>query len=399
MNVLMFGWELPPHNSGGLGIACLHLANALAKEHVRVTFVLPHRMEVASHAFDILFADERDISRKMNRMLFSAYAPSSLSPARSSFTAFSVVQELFEQVSRYAAAAAIIAQEQSFDIIHAHDWLSFGAGIEATRVSKKPLITHVHATEFDRGGGNSINAFVYAREKEGMEAACEVITVSNFTKQVVTDHYGIPSSRVSVIHNAVETPLHPSPAPTLLSYKRLGYRVVLFVGRMTLQKGPDYFLRTAKRVLQYYPSTLFVMVGSGDMQGQIIQEASAMGIADNVIFTGFLRDRELAILYQSADVFVMPSVSEPFGIAALEAASYGTPVLISKQSGVSEVLLHALAVDFWDIDEMTNKLVSVLRYGSLKQSLGSNAEAEAKKLTWRDAAKKCLEVYQHALQF
>jgi len=391
MNVLMFGWELPPHNSGGLGIACLHLANALAKGGVEVTFVLPRAIEVAAHSFALAFADDGLNAEKRGERVASAY---------SSFGSIAMGpfgDDLFEEVERYAAAGAVIAASQDFDVIHAHDWLSFGAGIEAARVTGKPFIAHVHATEIDRTGNNP-NPLIYAREKEGMEAANNIITVSNFTKSVVTSNYGIDPSRVEVIHNAVEDPAYDSLLPTLVSYKNLGYRMVLFVGRMTLQKGPDYFLKVAKRILAYKPRTLFVMVGSGDREGQVIQEASDLGISDKVIFTGFLRGRELASLYQSADVFVMPSVSEPFGIAALEAASHGTPVLISKQSGVSEVLSHALTVDFWDVDDMTDKLLSVLKYSSLQQSLGANGQSQTKTLRWSDAARKCLTTYQQALQ-
>ncbi|MCR4322833.1 MAG: glycosyltransferase family 4 protein, partial [Candidatus Azambacteria bacterium] len=300
----------------------------------------------------------------------------------------------FEEVLAYSACAAAIARMSSFDVIHAHDWLSFLAGLEAKRVSGKPLIVHVHATEFDRTGGTGVNARVYDIERRGMQEADRVIAVSQWTKNIIVEHYGVSPEKIEVVHNGVEERDFRRLPSELDSWKAQGKKIVLFHGRVTLQKGPDYFLRTARRVLEFFPQAVFVVSGIGDMLPQMVREAVTLGISDKVFFVGALWDEERDKMYQAADVVMMPSVSEPFGIVPLEALSNGAPVLISKQSGVSEVLSHALKSDFWDTDEMANKIVSILKNESLKSTLRANGNREASTVTWSKAAQKVLGVYK-----
>ena len=400
MKVLMFGWEFPPHNSGGLGVACAGLARALIRRGVGISFVLPRRMNASSDFLRIIFADDKNIkieevnSPLMPYITSEVYARCFEDGAPGMYGA-----SLFEEVRRYGVLARAIARREAHNVIHAHDWLSFEAGVEAKKVSGKPLVVHIHATEFDRVGGGGVNQFVYNLEKYGMEKADAVIAVSHFTKNIITNHYGILPEKVFVVHNGIdeEASWEAETAPAFLRFKEAGYGMALFVGRITLQKGPDYFLRAAKRVLEYRPKTFFVIAGAGDMERQAIREAAALGISDKVFFAGFLRDGELAETYRAADIFVMPSVSEPFGITPLESLMHGAPVLISKQSGVSEVLAHAIKADFWDTEEMANKIIAVLDHKPLQHCLAENGRNEAKRLTWGEAARKCVEVYGRVL--
>jgi glycosyltransferase involved in cell wall biosynthesis len=320
--------------------------------------------------------------------------------------ALSAVQELYSwdlmgEVIRYGATGAEIARRERCDIIYAHDWLSFGAGLEAKRATGKPLIVHVHATEFDRCGGSAgINPDVYAIEKAGMEGADAVVAVSEFTKNLLVREYGISPEKIHVVHNGIDTATLPQKGSSLSRLRQLkaaGYSIVLFLGRVTLQKGPDYFLRVAKRVREKNNKVLFVLSGSGDMEAQMMKYAAQLGVADKVLFTGFVGGTERHEMYAAADLFVMPSVSEPFGITTLEAMSLGTPVLISKQSGVSEAVTHALKADFWDVEDMANKILAVVGYVGLGKTLAHHAAKEAEALTWDRAAKKVDNIMQKAL--
>ena len=299
--------------------------------------------------------------------------------------------DLFSEVERYRALASDLAQQEQFDVIYAHDWLSFGAGIEAKRATGKPLIVHVHATEYDRSGGESgINPHVYGIEKQGMEEADCVIAVSEFTKNIIVRSYGIPAEKVRVVHNGIDETTAPSGSGVqrMRALKQAGNKIVLFLGRITLQKGPDYFIRAAKRVLEKNKNVFFVISGSGDMEGNMMRLAVALGISDKVLFSGFLTGNDRHEMYTAADLFVMPSVSEPFGITPLESMRLGTPVLISKQSGVSEVVHHALKVDFWDVDDMAAKMLAVVGLPALSQTLSENGRSEAEHITWAQAATK-----------
>jgi glycogen synthase len=404
--VLMFGWEFPPHNSGGLGVACQGLAKALAYKNVGITFVLPKRVPVSSDSIKMVFADIPSVSVHQVDSPLSAYITSqeydSLMEDVQGGGRHSIYgQGLFEEVMRYAVKAKKIAKKEEFDVIHAHDWLSFPAGINAKKTSGKPLVVHVHATEFDRTGGSGVNEKVYKVERRGMEFADKVIAVSQYTKNIITSKYGIDPEKVEVVHNGIEEEeykKHMCSSDELLRLKKEGHNLVLFMGRITIQKGPDYFIRAAEKVLKYEPDSYFIVAGSGDMEYQVIREAADLGISDRMLFTGFVRDNDRAMLYQSADVCILPSVSEPFGITPLESLFYGTPVIVSRQSGVSETLQHALKVDFWDTEELANKIVAILRHNSLKEELGMQGGAEARTLTWKKAAEKCLGIYSRLMQ-
>ncbi len=288
--------------------------------------------------------------------------------------------------------AALIAREQ-FDVVHAHDWLTYPAGIAAAKISGKPLLVHVHSTEFDRAG-NNVNQRVYDIERAGMHAADRVIAVSQMTKSICVRRYGIRPDKIDVVYNGVE---RESQQPARGVRIESGDHIVLFLGRITMQKGPEYFIAAAKRVLEKVQNVKFVLAGSGDMALRMIELAANMGIGHKVLFTGFLRGRDVDRVFRMADCYVMPSVSEPFGIAALEAISHDVPVILSKTSGASEVLTHVLKVDFWDIDDMANKIVAVLRYPPLRQTLREHGSFELHRLTWEGAAERCVTSYQASI--
>lgn len=301
--------------------------------------------------------------------------------------------DLFADAQRYAKLVCALAVRERFDVIHAHDWLTYPAGLALRALTGKPLVAHVHATEFDRSGEN-VNQGVYDIERSGIHGADRVITVSRLTKSIAVNRYGGDPDRVDVVYNGVEQEGAQPHAGEKIERKD---KIVLFLGRITLQKGPEYFIEAAKRVLEKIEDVKFVVAGSGDMAVKMIEQAAALGIGHKVLFTGFLRGRDVDTVFRMADCYVMPSVSEPFGIAPLEAMSHDVPVIISKQSGVSEVLTHALKVDFWDTDEMANKIVAVLKYPPLSQTLRQHGEYELRGLTWAGAAEKCVKVYGRAI--
>lgn len=301
--------------------------------------------------------------------------------------------DLFGQVDRYARMAAWLGRRTDFDVVHAHDWITYRAGIAASRVSGKPLVVHVHSTEFDRSGEN-VNQAIYDIEREGVHCANRVITVSHLTKTIVVQKYGVSPEKIRVIYNAIDVSGQGDhddspPAPKIQKDEK----IVLFLGRITMQKGPEYFVRAAKRVLEIMSNVRFIMAGSGDLARAAIELAAELGIGHKVLFTGFLRGRDVERVFRMADLFVMPSVSEPFGLVPLEAMSYNTPVLISKQSGVAELLTHALKVDFWDVDEMANKIVAVLRHPPLQTTLSDHGSFEVRKMSWKRSAENCVELY------
>lgn len=387
--VLMLGWELPPFNSGGLGEACYGLAKAISKKGVKVIFVLPKKVDLSIDFLELVFADIQKDPEKIP----TAYAtyPWWLAFAKDRNIPFP--HDFVNAAFKYAEKVKEIAQKTGADIIHAHDWMTFPAAITAKEVLNKPLVVHVHSTEFDRTGGHYPNPLVYEIEKKGFEKADMVLPVGGFMKNILVSDYGISPSKIRVVYNGIDEAVRHTLSPALSSFKELGYKLVLFLGRITLQKGPEYFVRAAARVCQYNPKVIFIVTGSGDMQDFMISEAARLGVLDKFLFTGFLRGDEKNQVYQSADLYVMPSVSEPFGITALEAISNGTPVLISKQSGVSEILKNALKADFWDIDEMANKILSVLKYGALSNDLKKESSREIKGLTWDKSADAVLDVY------
>lgn len=397
MKVLMFGWEFPPLISGGLGTACFGLTKALVEEgHDEITFVLPHLSGSATSHVKLVAASRGTSFKTIEvESTLHAYADSksyratysSLDPER---RASLYGADLAAEVERYAKEAARIALEEEHDIIHAHDWLTFRAGLAASKASGKPLVVHVHATEYDRTGG-APNPFVRDIEWEGVHGADHVIAVSDFTKSMLVRHYGLDSTKVSVVHNGYDTAQHHARGPKADS------RNVLFLGRLTLQKGPEYFMRAARRVVDRVPDAHFVIAGDGDMFTRTVDLAADLGIADKVSFTGFLSGPDVSRAYELSQVYVMPSVSEPFGITALEALGNATPVILSKQSGVSEVVNHALKVDFWDVDKLADRICCVLEHPCLRDELTERGVEEVSSITWSASARKVQAVYSQML--
>ncbi len=425
MKVLMFGWEFPPNISGGLGTACYGLAAGLSKQKVDITFVLPKlfgnedknkkfRLKSASdvtlnftenYTDDFLkkisflevdsvlipYMNPEEYYRVLSKEFGEKFERKSyIFSERFEFTG-KYGNNLRDEVMRYALVAGKIAMLNPHDIIHAHDWLTYPAGIAAKEVSGKPLIVHVHATEFDRSGEN-INQLVYDIERKGMEAADKIITVSYFTKNIVINRYGIHPDKVEVVHNAVDL----GREKTYEGYKKyVKEKIVTFLGRVTFQKGPDYFVESAYKVLQKDSNVRFVMAGKGDMLNRMIRRVAHLGISTKFHFTGFLEGREVDELLYISDVYVMPSVSEPFGISPLEAIRSNTPVIISKQSGVAEVLKHAIKVDFWDIDALANYIYGLLHYDALSKMFVKHGKEEVDGLLWEDAAVKVKDIYKN----
>ncbi len=299
--------------------------------------------------------------------------------------------DLLQETERYARLAVALTRKSDYDVIHAHDWLTYPAGLALKAVSRKPLVVHVHSTEFDRSG-NNVNQKVYEIERAGMQGADRVIAVSQLTKSICVRRYGVSPGKVDVVYNGIEREIQQPVASAIESTDQ----IVLFLGRITMQKGPEYFIAAAQRVLEILPDVKFVLAGSGDMALRMIELAANMGIGHKVLFTGFLRGKDVEKVYRMADCYVMPSVSEPFGLAALEAINHNVPVILSKTSGASEVLQHVLKVDFWDIDEMANKIVAVLRHPPLSDTLKEHGSFELHRLTWEGAAERCIRSYQGA---
>ena len=399
MKVLMFGWEFPPMSSGGLGTACYGLTKSMSKKGVEITFVLPNSSDINGADFlklvsanNLVNVKIRKIKSPLRPYMTSGEYSQSINE-KSSRTAKIYGSTLYEEVYRYTLAAEKIAEEGDFDIIHCHDWMTFGAGIAAKKKKNRPLVLHVHSTEHDRTGHN-VNQYVYDLEKAGMQKADRIIAVSNFTKGKIAAHYGIPPDKISVVHNAVDFSQHYYDED--FAIKKTD-KVVLFLGRLTLQKGPDYFISAAKKILEHEKNVKFVIAGAGDMERFAVEKAAELGISSHVLFAGFLEPDDVERAYKMADIYVMPSVSEPFGITALEAMKNRTSTIVSKQSGVSEIINHCLKVDFWDINEMSNKIISVLRYPPLHEALKENAYIEAKKFSWDIPAQKCIDVYNELI--
>ncbi len=431
MKVLMLGWEFPPFISGGLGTACHGLTKAMNELGMEVLFVLPKpvpaqfsshvklmtpRSQLAGSIQYKLSEFERVTFRTIDAGLSpyqtpaeyteryrSAAARAGLAP--NALEAAPVAAEggpgdhysgdLFTEVQRYARLAVHIATEESFDVIHAHDWMTYPAGIAVASLTGKPLVVHVHSTEFDRSGEH-VNQRIYDIERSGMHHAARVITVSHFTKKIVEARYGVPSDKIEVVYNAIDMNGNKKNGVKLHDIRR-DEKIVLFLGRITMQKGPEYFLAAARKVLDVMDNVRFIMAGSGDMIRHTIELAAQMGIGHKVLFTGFLRGEDVDRAFRMADLYVMPSVSEPFGIAPLEALSNDVPVIISKQSGVAEILTHVLKVDFWDVNEMANKIVAVLRHPPLQTTLREHGSFEVRRLSWNDSARRCIGVYQSVL--
>lgn len=467
MKVLMFGWEFPPHISGGLGTACFGLSQSLVRENIDLTFVVPklHGNEAGS---DINLINASTVlipltgthplpKRKITRSIKVSHAierssPLNADPIQSSFTYIEVdadldpyssgvksrtsiverwnyvfddspkncIQEiqpdagaiedeeewipagytyrfsgsygehLMDEVSEYGKVASQLAKQHPHDVIHAHDWMTYAAGIEAKKVSGKPLVLHVHATEYDRSG--SLEGPVYEWEKKGLEKADRIVAVSHWTKDILVKRYGASSEKIEVVHNGIlaveQRDLKCVPTTNI------GSHIVTFLGRITYQKGPRYFVEAARKVVEKFPDAHFIVAGSGDLLPQTIERVAQLRMSDKFHFTGFLNGEWISRIWAMSNVYVMPSVSEPFGITPLEAIQAGVPVIVSNQSGVAEVMPHALKVDFWDIDALAESICSVLKYKSLSTMLKSTSESEIRQLSWDKSALKLKTLYE-----
>ncbi len=453
MRILMLGWEFPPFIAGGLGVACYGLTRAIDRLGHRVIFILPEPIDRgrASHVrllgpgtARVAGGRARDVPEGLDpeelpnvefrgvpaafSSPYPAFEPAAWIPLSEvsgdrpplsqggggggggtvEWSAPASIpkhiglavgpgpgygSDLVGDSERYARLVVALGRHENFDVIHAHDWLTYPAGLALARVTRRPLVVHVHSTEFDRSG-NNVNQRIYDIERAGMHGADRVIGVSVLTKTICVSRYGVPPGKIDVCYNGVEK---ESDQPREGVGIEPRDKIVLFLGRLTMQKGPEYFIAAAKRVLEKVDNVKFVVAGSGDMALRMVELAAGMGIGHKVLFTGFLRGRDVDRVFEMADCYVMPSVSEPFGIAALEAIHHDVPVILSKTSGASEVLSHVLKVDFWDIDEMANKIIAVLRHPPLSQTLRQHGAFELRRLTWDGAAQKCLEVYGRAL--
>lgn len=398
MKVLMFGWEFPPKVSGGLGVACHGIVQGLLAKHVDITLVLPflhNSMPLTETRLTYQNAlscqeDSGHIDIELVDALLKPYlsAEQYLSH-RKSTTALLYGNDLWSEVHRYANQAIKIAEHTPHDVIHAHDWLTILAGLAAKKVSGKPLIFHIHALEQDRSP-NGANPATCAIEYQGLQEADAIIAVSQYTKSRIIELYGIADSKIEVIYNGhLGSVKKPSTVPKFNADRY----TVLFLGRVTEQKGPYYFIKTAEKILSIRQDIEFIIAGEGDQLASMIELSAQLGISSHVHFTGFLDRNEVSKFYQLSDVYVMPSVSEPFGIVCLEAIAYGIPVVISKQSGVSEVLTHSLKVDYWDIDQFAANIMALLDYPALQKEMLAHAKRQLAELTWDATAQEILHLY------
>ena len=372
MKIAMIGWEYPPFKVGGLGTHCYGLTHALANLSVNVDFYIPKRTE------------QKMVKSERNLRIIEVGVANVFPYDR--YSELPIENDFFNAVETYNSLCANRIKG-CYDLIHCHDWLTMEAGIRLKEKLGIPLIVTIHSTEYDRSGGIYPNQYFIEREKRGMDAADRIIAVSHFTKRIIMEKYHIPEDKIRVVHNAVSK----------IGEGGKKKKIVLFFGRLTIQKGAEFFLRAAKKVLEKENDCLFIVAGAGDMLPRLIDLAIQLGIANKVMFTGPLTDEEVKHIYRIASVYVLPSVSEPFGITALEAISAGTPAIISKTSGVAEVVKHSLTVDFWDVDEMANKIIALLRYHPLRKTMVENAKKEVDFLTWERTAEKTLEVYREVI--
>lgn len=418
MKALMFGWEFPPHILGGLGTASFGLTRGMALQpDMDITFVIPKPWGDEDQSFlKILGACNtpivwRDLSMDYVSERLSKYMdPQEYFNLRDHIYAdFSYrhvndlgciefsgryPDNLLEEINNYSIVAGVIARTEQYDIIHAHDWLTYPAGIHAKNVSGKPLVIHVHATDYDRSRGN-VNPDVYAIEKNGMDNADHIITVSNLTRNTVIEKYHQNPAKVTTVHNAVE-PMSPD-ILAIQDKKGVKDKVITFLGRITMQKGPEYFVEAAAKVLQKAPTTRFVMAGSGDMMDQMIRLAARRDISDRFHFTGFMKGKQVYEVLKASDVYVMPSVSEPFGISPLEAMQCGVPTIISKQSGCAEILDYAIKVDYWDIEALADAMYSIISYPAMAEFLKVEGKKEVDEIKWEYAGRKVRAIYDNVI--
>ncbi|MDR2811337.1 MAG: glycosyltransferase [Tannerellaceae bacterium] len=418
MKALMFGWEFPPHILGGLGTASYGMTRGMAlQSDMDITFVIPKPWGDEDQSFlkiigacnvPIVYHDvqmdyvKRRIGKYMDPQKYYDYRNHIYADFRYRHVndlgcmEFSgrYPDNLLEEINNYSIVAGVIARTEAFDMIHAHDWLTYPAGIHAKMVSGKPLVIHVHATDYDRSRGN-VNPDVYGIEKNGMDNADHIITVSNLTRRTVIEKYHQSPFKVTTVHNAVE-PLSPD-ILAIQDKKGVKDKVITFLGRITMQKGPEYFVEAAAKVLAKAPDVRFVMAGSGDMMNQMIRLAAARDISDRFHFTGFMKGKQVYEVLKASDVYVMPSVSEPFGISPLEAMQCGVPSIISKQSGCAEILNYAVKVDYWDIEAMADAMYAIISYPAMHKFLKEEGKKEVDTIKWEYAGQKVRRIYDQVI--
>lgn len=417
MKALMFGWEFPPHILGGLGTASYGLTKGMWENgDMDITFVIPKPYGDEEKGFaKIIGASQvpvcwRDVNREyVESRIGKVMDPDYYFQLRNNIYAdFNYMRtndlgciefsgrypdNLLEEINNYSIMAGVVARTEQFDIIHSHDWLTYPAGIHAKQVTGKPLVIHVHATDFDRSRGN-VNPTVFGIELDGMHNADHIITVSDLTRRTVIEKYGIDPAKVTTVHNAVE-PL--SPELLAVQVQKPKEKIVTFLGRITMQKGPEYFVEAAAKVLKNNHNVRFVMAGSGDMMDKMINLAAERGIADRFHFPGFQKGKQVYEMLKASDVYIMPSVSEPFGISPLEAMQMGVPSIISKQSGCAEILNNVIKTDYWDIDEMADAIYSIISYPAMYEQLRQDGLDEVNQITWDKAGKKVIDIYKRVL--
>jgi glycogen(starch) synthase len=439
MRVLMLGWEYPPYISGGLGTACEGLTKGLARLGVEILFVVPkvyggedtphmslfdsylgrisgpepHRINLDEEKEDLDDIDDLIVTQRVPAALKPYWTPDDFKsyiaalhktkPAapleekekkakkkkRGKPAGGKYGKDIFQEVALYAENVLATLQEEEFDLIHAHDWMTYPAGLALKKATGRPLVVHVHSLEYDRSGAN-VDPRIFAIERMGIRSADGVIAVSKYTKWIVHREHGVPLDKIFVVYNGIY------PKKVVEYYRKeseLQRKVVLFLGRVTFQKGPEYFVELAARVVPHVPEVLFVMAGTGDLLTKLMAKVNRLGLQKHFHFAGFLKGKEVDRMFSIADLYIMPSVSEPFGISALEAVNFDTPAIISKQSGVAEVLSHALKFDYWDVDTLADYVVNGLIHKDLRADLAVNSKRELKKLRWEASARSAIEVY------
>ena len=403
MKILMLGWELPPHNSGGLGVACLNMARALAGQGADIDFVVPYEAEHPEIKFmKVLSATHLDpIYRYGGGAYESLKLLEKIIPSINKEELLSIrdVQKSYcDFVEKYLT-------EFKPDIVHAHDWLTYEAGVLAKKNFGISLVAHVHATEFDRAGMRMGNPLIHEVEREGLMLADQIIAVSETTKRIIHDKYHIPLSKIHVVYNSLDENYEKSDYNFdqgaygyLRKLKTTGYTVVSTVGRFTIQKGLHNLMRAAALAISKNPKLIFVFAGDGEERNELVSLAADLGISKNVIFTGFIRGKKLRDIYSISDIFVMSSISEPFGLTALEAAHHGDVLILTKQSGVSEIIWSALKYDFWDEKKLADQIIAVSQNSALRETLQHNVKHEYHKISWDQVAKKCLKIYNKTMK-
>ena len=398
MNILMLGWELPPHNSGGLGVACYYMSKALAENGASIDFVVPY----TAHHPDASFMRIHGATplEPLHRNGMGAYDSAEVTGVSAKAKTTRHLTGIRDVQARYEEFVEELLETVTPDAIHAHDWLTMEAGMKAKHLTGAPLIVHVHATEYDRSGEHSGNLVVHEIEQQGLLMADRIIAVSNITKSIIVQRYNIPADKVEVMHNALDTNELTDYHYDMRTYKYLehlkqeGFTVVATVTRFTIQKGLTHFMKAAARACERYDKLVFLLAGDGEQRDELLRLSADLGISDKVFFTGFVRGKQWRDAYCVADIFVMSSVSEPFGLTALEAAHHDNALIISKQSGVGEVLHSIFRFDFWDTDRLADQLVGIAASPTLKRELTEGVKQEYVRLSWHDVAQRCLGLYR-----